>query len=771
MLTNLISDRLKNTKEEIELFEPLFFRISSDVDRKSLQNLLLAKPYLKVYDTIQSQLKELVKAFHPDKTLETDVISSLVSRHLNGCDVFEYGVWVYYPWSEKLVHILDEQEFVFLRTNRNKYKITDAEQKSLAGKRVGVIGLSVGQSVSLTMAMERMFGELRIADFDDLEITNLNRLRSGVQNMGILKTVLVAREIAEIDPFLKVTCFHEGITDDNMEDFLTRGGKLDVLIDECDGVDVKIKCRIAARAHGIPVIMEASDRATIDIERFDLDPARPILHGYVEHLDVSNVRNLKSMEDKLPYILPIVGIDTMSPRLKASAVEVGQSINTWPQLASAVTMGGGITADICRKVLLNQQAVSGRFFIDLDELISDGKVQQSESYYRDLTELSPGDMHAAAAAVPMVGNDVVRDENMLMRVVEGVRLAPSAGNNQPWKVFNDDGKLLLFDDPSRSAAFANYRNMISCMSLGCALENMSLIANDNGLEADISLFPLGTKTTGAPVAAVQLRAVENVHTDELVRYIGSRHTNRKKGDGRKIESHIINEIISAARQRDIADVKVIEDTKLIHEIADIAGKAEKLRMFIPQGHSDLFDREIRWDEQSALTTKDGLDIRTLDLSAKDRVGFSVIKDKRAIELVSEWNEGKALERMTRELMDSASALLLVTGSEFSPAACVNAGRAIERLWLVAEKHGIALQPVMASVFHFARLRHGKGEGMSPEIQKEFAALHTKFIESFNLSLTAEEPLFLVRIFYAETPDVRAVRLDMKNIYYSKSISA
>src|SRR5690606_18884411 len=113
------------------------------------------------------------------------------------------------------------------------YKITPEEQQVLAGKKVGVIGLSVGQSVSLTLAMERGLGELRIADFDELEITNLNRLRSGVQNLGLKKTVIVAREIAEIDPYLKVTCFHEGINNDNMESFLLDEGKLDVLIDEC----------------------------------------------------------------------------------------------------------------------------------------------------------------------------------------------------------------------------------------------------------------------------------------------------------------------------------------------------------------------------------------------------------------------------------------------------------------------------------------------------------------------------------------------------------
>ncbi|MGB1031398.1 MAG: ThiF family adenylyltransferase, partial [Flavobacteriales bacterium] len=120
---------------------------------------------------------------------------------MKGVEPADYGVWVYYPWLRKLVHLLDEKEFVECRTNRNKYKITAEEQEVLSKKVVGVVGLSVGQSVSLTMAMERSFGELRIADFDDLELTNLNRIRTGVHNLGLPKTTIVAREIAEIDPF------------------------------------------------------------------------------------------------------------------------------------------------------------------------------------------------------------------------------------------------------------------------------------------------------------------------------------------------------------------------------------------------------------------------------------------------------------------------------------------------------------------------------------------------------------------------------------------
>jgi molybdopterin/thiamine biosynthesis adenylyltransferase len=749
------------------VYTPVFYRTSNPTEQAALQQLVDNKHYIQIFDTIESQLKELMRTNKPAITLTPTEVAADLEAHLNGTSMDNYGVWVYYPWSERLVHILDENEFVKLRTNRNKYKITEQEQQQLFTKRVGVIGLSVGQSVSLTMAIERTFGELRIADFDELEITNLNRLRSGIHNMGLRKTVLVAREIAEIDPFLKVTCFHEGITDDNMEQFLLEGGKLDVLIDECDSVDIKIKCRLAARKHHIPVLMEASDRATIDIERFDLDPSRPILHGAIEHLDISRVKEMKTMEEKLPYILPIVGIETMSPRLKASAIEIGQTISTWPQLASAVTLGGGITADLCRKVLLDQLHVSGRFFIDMDELIKDPEPAETDVKPRP-APLDERTMKEYAAKVHADSiPHTITDKQVIHLLMEAAVLAPSAGNNQPWKWLYDGQRIFLFDDPSRSEAFANFDGMVSNLAMGTALENITLKASSLKAKLHITHFPLGNKDPFNPIAVITVCKDDSTTKDELLNYIATRHTNRRPGKGGQIRNEALEEIRSAATAISGVNIKFLTDATDIATIADISGKAEKLRMFIPSGHRDLFYSEIRWaDNSTTEKIKEGLDVRTLDLEPKDAIGFRVIKDERAVQLVNDWNMGTALENMTRKLVDTASAVCLVTAPAFSPADCIRAGMATQRAWLASNKHHLAMQPVMAPIFHFARLIHGNGAGMSDVIQKKFSELHNEFIKLFGLSSASEEPLFLFRLCYADEPAVRSQRLDVDEVYCS-----
>src|SRR5262249_10672963 len=150
---------------------------------KLFEDLLSSNPKLTLYDELNGQVEELVKSQNPKRKFSKPELSVAAIDYLGTTPHEEYGVWVYYPWSSRMVHILDEKEFIDVRTNRNQHKITTKERDLLSKQKIGVIGLSVGQSVSLTMAMERSFGEIRLADFDVLELTNLNRIRTGVHHL------------------------------------------------------------------------------------------------------------------------------------------------------------------------------------------------------------------------------------------------------------------------------------------------------------------------------------------------------------------------------------------------------------------------------------------------------------------------------------------------------------------------------------------------------------------------------------------------------------
>lgn len=364
----------QNAKIKATEYTPIFFDINNDADAKEIKKLA-ADETVTVYNSIQSQIAELIKVKNAGKPFHPDEMQQKVAELLNGVDINDFGVWLFYPWSKRLVHILGEEDFIAVRTNRNMYKITPEEIAQLRSKKIAIIGLSVGQTIAQTIATERICGELRLADFDTLELGNLNRLNAGVQDLGLPKVTIAARKIAEIDPYIKVKCWLDGINIDNIDDFLTKDGKVDVLVEECDSLDIKIISRIKAKQNGIPVVMETNDIGMLDIERFDLENERSIFHGKVPELEGISVTELAlklktlSFEEKVGYLVKIIGFENTSDEMKFSLSQLGKTITGWPQLASAVTLGAAVIADTSRRILLRKFTSSGRFFVHFNELI------------------------------------------------------------------------------------------------------------------------------------------------------------------------------------------------------------------------------------------------------------------------------------------------------------------------------------------------------------------------------------------------------------------
>lgn len=352
-------------------WHPLLLDASSPASLEQLAGLKASDSVFCCHDTIGEQLRDLLASRHPAEELDRAALDALVTAHLDGRSIDDYGNWVYYPWSGQLVHLLAKSEFWELRSDRNRNKITREEQQRLRRAVIGVIGLSVGQASALTLALEGVGGRFRIADFDALALSNLNRLRAGVHEIGLNKSVLAARQMFEIDPYLDIEIFPEGLNEKNLPAFLGDGPtKLSILVEECDDFFIKVLAREQARRRGIPVVMDTNDRGLVDIERFDLEPDRPIYHGLMKDMDAQRLRGL-TMKEKIPYMTQAIGENSLSPRLASSMKQIKRTISTWPQLASGVALGGALITDSVRRILLGEMTCSGRFYVDIEALVSD----------------------------------------------------------------------------------------------------------------------------------------------------------------------------------------------------------------------------------------------------------------------------------------------------------------------------------------------------------------------------------------------------------------
>jgi hypothetical protein len=150
-----------NSKQLLDLLS------SDDIQKIDLLDVMLDELTLNKYPTIKDRLAD------DFSRKRNDLIKEKPSR-IN-------GVWILYPWRKSIVRVLDEEDFVFLRTIRNRDKITEHEQERLLNKTIGIVGLSVGYSVLMSIALERVAGTIRIADFDTLP-----RWQSGVYLMKLM---------------------------------------------------------------------------------------------------------------------------------------------------------------------------------------------------------------------------------------------------------------------------------------------------------------------------------------------------------------------------------------------------------------------------------------------------------------------------------------------------------------------------------------------------------------------------------------------------------
>jgi molybdopterin/thiamine biosynthesis adenylyltransferase len=749
-------DELKQKRDETS-WKPEIINPNNSKELERLSDIIEnCKPI--VTDDIIVQVAELVKCLYPKERLSGERQHARALDHFGSISPNMYGVWVYYPWSNRLVHLLDESEFSLVRTNRNHYKISPEEQALLANRKIGLIGLSVGQSVAVTLAMERGFGELRLADFDVLELTNLNRIRTGVQNLGISKVVSVAREIMEIDPYLKLRCFTDGITEENLDTFFTEGGKLDLLIDECDGLEVKVLCRHKAREYQIPVVMEASDRGMVDVERFDLEPNRPLLHGLMGELDPEKLKTLTTNEEKIPYMLDIVGIDTISTRAKASMLEIGETITTWPQLASAVALGGGITADVVRRIFLDQFHDSGRYYMDVEQIIGDKKTEKIPE-----AASGPG-LHFELEnlpIVPLTEEETISEEDV-NQIVEAACHAPSGGNLQPWHWIATQSGLQLNRISSLTSEFLDHNLIASYIALGASIENACLKANDLGYLCKVSYFPI--KSEEKVVAHLGLiksdKPLDIVETN-LGRHVLNRYTNRNIEPSISIKENHIAYLHSIATKNG-SKLTILNNGKAKDELSELIAFAERFRILHPIGHKN-FVEEMRWTDEEVQSTRDGIDIATCDLDEGEMAGFKLATNHNVIEKLIEWNGGSAFEKLSKKSTQASSALGIISRKDDTSEDFLNAGRDLERVWIGANIHGIGFQPQSPISLILQRLE--SGADLNNAQKKELQEAQDK-IQSILSPLIDGKPIFIFRLFYETKPVVKSLRRPLKKHFTS-----
>jgi len=315
-------------------------------------------------DIFESSLKELFKIRHPKFKNNTARLEDFLEKFKK-----IKGVYIYFPWSNNVVYTLPENFFLEIKTARNKNLITKEEQKKYYNAKIGIVGLSIGSNILWPLLISGGGKFLRIGDPDTIELVNLNRLCYPISDIGENKTAAALKKAYELNPFIKIEPWVNGLELNNIKKFISGPPKLDVLIDELDDLEIKIQLRICASKYKIPVLMATNlgEKIMIDIERFDIEPKRAIFHGLLNEFGIEEFKNLTPHSLKwIKATRKIIDKNLFSHNLKLSLGEVGKTLGGVPQLGITSLVSSSVVALAVSKIVSGKKIESGRYIIDLN---------------------------------------------------------------------------------------------------------------------------------------------------------------------------------------------------------------------------------------------------------------------------------------------------------------------------------------------------------------------------------------------------------------------
>jgi hypothetical protein len=129
------------------------------------------------------------------------------------------------------------------------------ELEAAEGKIIALAGAGGDGHAYSQLARTFHLGEIRVADPETISIENMNRYGTAyMDTIGQPKVALFAQEVARIDPSTRVVPYPEGLTLENVEEFVDGS---DLVIEEIDlGADTSLSVALyqAARRRGIAVL-------------------------------------------------------------------------------------------------------------------------------------------------------------------------------------------------------------------------------------------------------------------------------------------------------------------------------------------------------------------------------------------------------------------------------------------------------------------------------------------------------------------------------------
>jgi len=266
-------------------------------------------------------------------------------------------------------------------------------------------------------------------------------------------------------------------------------------------------------------------------------------------------------------------------------------------------------------------------------------------------------------------------EDTILKIIKCAVKAPSGHNTQPWKFKFENESISILPDFSRALPVVDGDNHALYISLGCALENLIIAANQFDYETKVTIHDSGNET----FIQVDFNQIgETVKTD-LFSFIEKRQVTRKKYTPEKIQKEVINKLFEDVLAESV-QVKLFLSEPEIENLTPYIIEGNNL-----QFNNKAFVKELvswfRFSEKEVLLKGDGLWSASMGLPNMGRyIGNFVMKN-----FVTAKSEAKRLKKIISK--SAGFALFMVEKND--PVHWIKLGQAFQRFGLKATKMNIS----------------------------------------------------------------------------------
>lgn len=301
-------------------------------------------------------------------------------------------------------------------------------------------------------------------------------------------------------------------------------------------------------------------------------------------------------------------------------------------------------------------------------------------------------------------------------IVAHAILAPHSHNLQSWLVdLQQPGEIMLYCDHTRLLPETDPHSRQILMSQGTFLELLHLAALQQGLRAEIDLFPHGEfdpRTPPAPphthhaTARVRLVPDASVQPDPLFGQIFRRRTNRSAYDMRTPEPQAVQAIAAACTAPRLRTAFALPGDARLPEHRAIARDAWRVELVTPRTMLESL-KVLRVGPREIAEHRDGLSVNAplprmlAALGLFDRSQAPGPDDMAVTQQVQDFNAR----------IDATPAFFAMVTETNDRATQVQAGRAYVRAQLAATAQGLSMHPLQQALQEY------------PEQAPHYAAIH------------------------------------------------